>query len=164
MFSKTFNSGYILGPNNLILKTKDKGDSWYFARDSLQYIETGNITGASLPSANVLYYTTTLIGRLVKYSNDVADVKEPLVVTTRIYPNPIQNSFTVDYEVAKSGILRQYICDLSGREICSLYAGYKESSVYTSTYKLPDNLAIGSYWFVSEMNGVCQIQMLNVVK
>ena len=167
IFSESLNTGYILGPNNMILKTKDQGDSWYFIRDSLPYLGlTTSITGACLPSENVLYYTTTIFGRIVKYSSDPASVNEPQAITSKLYPNPVHSNsnFTSDYEISKSGFIRQYICDLGGREISELYKGYIESGHYSSTYNLPESLLSGTYWFVTEMNGICHVKMLNIVK
>jgi photosystem II stability/assembly factor-like uncharacterized protein len=167
IFSESLNTGYILGPNNMILKTKDKGNSWYFIRDSLPYLGfTSSITGACMPSDDVLYYTTTQFGRIVKYSADPASVNEPQAITSKLYPNPVHsnNSFSADYEISKSGFIRQYICDLGGKEISELYKGQIESGQYSSTYNLPESLLSGTYWFVTEMNGICHVKMLNVVK
>jgi photosystem II stability/assembly factor-like uncharacterized protein len=167
IFSESLNTGYMLGPNNFILKTKDKGDSWYYISDSLSKLGyTTSITGACLPSDNVLYFTTTIFGRIVKYSADQASVNEPLAFTSKLYPNPVHsnNSFSADYEISKSGFIRQYICDLGGREISKLFDGYLESGQYSSTYNLPESLLSGTYWFVTEMNGICHVKMLNVVK
>ncbi len=166
IFSESLNIGYILGPFNLILKTKDKGDSWYFIKDSLAYLgPTVSITGACLPSDNVLFYTTTMLGRIVKYSSDPTNISEPQALTSKIYPNPVHNgsNFTVDYEVSESGLIKQYICDLGGSEINELFVGYKETGQYSFTYSLPENFVSGSYWLVTEMNGICHIKMLNVV-
>ncbi len=165
-FSKSLNIGYILGPKNLIIKTKDKGSNWYFIRDSLSKLgATSNVTGICIPSDNILYYTTTMVGRIVKYAAEAASVNEPLAITSKLYPNPIHinNSFTINYAISKSGFIRQYICDLGGRELIESYKGYLESGQYTSTYNLPESLSSGTYWFVTEMNGICQIKMLSVV-
>lgn len=166
IFSESLNTGYILGPFNLILKTKDKGDSWYFIRDSLAFLgPTVSITGASIPSDNVLYYTTNIRGRIVKYSSDPTNIEEPQARTSKLYPNPVHrnSNFTADFYLSKCGFIRQYICDLGGIEIFELFFGYKEEGQYSSTYSVPDHLVSGSYWLVTEMNGICQVIMLNVV-
>lgn len=66
IFSESLNTGYTLGTYNLILITKDLGDCWYFKKDCLAFLgPTISITGASMPSNNVLFYSTNFRGRIV---------------------------------------------------------------------------------------------------
>lgn len=161
------NTVYILGRYNLIVKSTDFGDTWYFINDSLHlYGYTRTLTDASLPSPEVLYYTTIEWGRIVKYHRTTTSVFEPPISKMNIFPNPVVSGgvFFADYEVESSGNIKIYIADISGKEISTLYNNYTYIGNYRSNLYLPSTLSSGSYWLIFELNGVSAVKMLNVLK
>ncbi len=161
------NTVYILGRYNLVVKSTDFGDTWYFINDSLnKYGFTSYLTDAFLPSPEVLYYTTIQWGRIVKYHRTTTSVFEPPIRKMNIFPNPVVSGgvFFADYEVESSGNMKIYIADISGKEISTLYNNYTYIGNYRSNLHLPSTLSSGSYWLVFELNGVSAVKMLNVLK
>lgn len=150
-------------------KTTDKGESWFMPVFNLET----NITQLILGTTNVklfendnFYLMTTFPGQVIKGTKVITSASEPSVKPSRIFPNPVSNDggFTTEYEIERSGDIRIYVSDASGKIINELYSDYAEAGFYSTLLKLPVSIISGSYWLNTEINGFRHVQMLNVIK
>ena len=159
----------VSGSKFSILYSTDKGESWLTPR--LEFI--GDAIGGTWfsdkftkISDDKFFFRTSLSAQLLKLSRITSSVIDATLKPRKIYPNPIykSSSFTSEYELKTSGMLKMYISDLSGRELFNLFNGFEDSGQHSRTFNFPETLGSGSYWIVSEINGYRHVQMLNVVK
>ena len=150
-------------------KSTDKGESWFMPvlnTDSSIFIYTLFTRKVILFESGSFYISTGWYEQLLKGTRVNTSVQIPSVNPKKIYPNPVSlgSTFTSDYEIERSGYLRIYMSDVSGKEISSLYSGFAEAGSYSTPLRLPDNISSGSYWLNTEINGFRHVQMLNVVR
>jgi photosystem II stability/assembly factor-like uncharacterized protein len=152
-----------------VFYSTDKGESWFepiliYTKDSLR--GSGFSEGFTKISDDVFYLRALLPSQFLKFTRITSSVTDATLKPTKIYPNPIYigSSFTSEYELKSSGMLKMYISDLGGREILQLFNGFEESGHHSRTFNFPETIGSGSYWLVSEVNGYRHVQMLNVVK
>ena len=150
-------------------KSSDKGESWFFPKFE---VDTGVIDKPWFFSIieyfedDSFYSFTSWPSQVLKGKKINTSVDLPSVKPKKLYPNPVSSgsTFTADYEIERSGFLKIYLSDVSGKEISTLYSGFAEVGSYSTALRLPYNISSGSYWLVLEQNGYLHVQMLNVVK
>ncbi|MDT3739276.1 MAG: hypothetical protein RO257_07205 [Candidatus Kapabacteria bacterium] len=150
-------------------KSTDKGESWFFPKfevDSGVVDKPWFFTIYEYFEDDTFYSMTSWPSQLLKGKKINTSVDLPSVKPKKLYPNPVTfgSTFTTDYEIERSGFLKVYISDVSGKVISPLYSGFSEAGSYSTALRLPDNISSGSYWLVLEQNGYLHVQMLNVVK
>ena len=76
----------------------------------------------------------------------------PISDNNTIFPNPVNNSFTLNFNLSKSGNCRIDLNNLTGTYIQNYFNGFVEQGNVTKTFDAT-NLAIGTYFIVVSSDG-----------
>ncbi|MCF7810140.1 T9SS type A sorting domain-containing protein [bacterium] len=79
------------------------------------------------------------------------------------YPNPFNSTTTITYGLAKSAPTRLMLYDLTGREVLTLYEGFKQAGCHTATLTAGD-LASGLYFVRLNAGGFRQSRKVVLVR
>jgi photosystem II stability/assembly factor-like uncharacterized protein len=121
IFFLNANMGWIVGYNGLILKTKDGGNIWY---------PEPSMTSSNL---NSVYFISEQLGWAVGDNGTILRYEGPAGVSDKeagigatnlvIYPNPVQSSSSLTFNLLQEQEAKIDICDITGREIIQVYQG-----------------------------------------
>ena len=112
------------------------------SRTAKRFDSRENPTEGNRPQLTVNYTEAT-----TSVSNEILAPSD--FVLHQNYPNPFNPSTTINYRLAKSGLVTLKIFDLSGREIKSLVEGPRDAGVHQVTWdgtnQLNQPIASGIY-------------------
>ena len=80
-----------------------------------------------------------------------------------IYPNPFNNSMTVEYQVARAGDIRLTVYDVLGRKVGVIQDGYVIPGNYSCQWNA-ENIASGIYYIQLEQGGMKEVRKAVLVK
>ncbi len=156
---------------NAILQSIDDGESWQalFFDD-----EIGQPIKVYSPSENLtyaLFRKEPFEFDLYKYdiTNDVGDSFNdnkaflPEISIFAAYPNPFNSSTTITYGLRLPAPTRLALYDLSGREVRTLFDGYRQAGFHSVNMNAGD-LASGLYFVKLEGSGQIVTQKVMLIK
>ncbi len=113
---------YVFGENFDILKSTDKGESWYFPIKPENKVLPSNFLGSPvMPVRNVLYFLTTFKSRVIRYSPIELSVLSNDILSVYIYPNPASDFITIQIQTSDvletSDVFNVQIFDVLGIEV-----------------------------------------------
>ncbi len=79
------------------------------------------------------------------------------------YPNPFNPSTTINYQLARSGFISLKVYDLLGRNISTIYEGYKPAGTYHEVFDAR-NLASGIYFYRLTGDNFSQVKKMLLLK
>lgn len=82
------------------------------------------------------------------------------------YPNPFNPSTIINYTIAKDGIVKLKVYDMTGKEIATLINGFKLKGNYQVEFDIKDHsgLSSGVYYYKVESNGFSDIKKMILIK
>jgi photosystem II stability/assembly factor-like uncharacterized protein len=116
---------------NKIFHTIDGGKNW--EKDTLS--KNSVITDITLYNKESLWLITN-DGKILKYYDETSSNNEKNILPTRlalynIFPNPVNPSGNIRYDIPKSAFVTIKIYDLLGHELTTLVNGWKSVGTYT---------------------------------
>ncbi len=78
------------------------------------------------------------------------------------YPNPFNPVTYINFEVPQAEYVTILIYDISGREVATVFKGYKEAGVHTVEFR--SNLASGIYYYKIVAGSFTATKIMTVVK
>ena len=133
---------YVFGENFNILKSTDKGESWYFPIKQENKVLPSNYTGSPvMPERNVLYFLTTHYSRVIRYSPIEMSIRNEDILSTSIYPNPVTDFITIQFSNKElqpfAAEEKVQIFDILGLEVMTVGIGLDLSSQRIDVSHLP---------------------------
>ena len=93
----------------------------------------------------------------------VLAVDDLFVVELKLYPNPVKDQFTMEYELAASAKVSLELYDISGKRVQVFIADERPSGYQKENFTLK-NVRSGNYFLRMTVNDKVQTQRLSVVK
>ncbi|MDP4116709.1 MAG: YCF48-related protein [Bacteroidota bacterium] len=167
-------TGWAVGQNNfgnvgIILYTSDGGNSWdeklltnyTYCTAALQNIKFyGNNLGWAVGGNGAILHTTN--GGVVFADGDKnVHVKEYSL--SQNYPNPFNPSTTINYTLAKPGVVTLKLFDMLGKEEAVLVNERKEAGNYGYEFK-NSGLSSGVYFYTLRINDYVQTKKMVFLK
>ncbi|MCF7809749.1 T9SS type A sorting domain-containing protein [bacterium] len=111
--------------------------------------------------------TTYLHITILEDSSSAIEATEPDIPIEfglcEAYPNPFNSTTTISFGLDKSAPTRMALYDLSGREVVTLFEGFKQAGCHTATLTA-GNLASGLYFVRLEAGGFSQSRKLMLIR
>jgi photosystem II stability/assembly factor-like uncharacterized protein len=167
------NNGFVLGGNydSFVLRTTDGGNHW-----GKQIIGRTDGNGVVLNSISVVNANMALAvglfgyifitkdgGGLVSVNNNGSNLLPARFNLTQNYPNPFNPTTTINYSVAKAGLVSIKVYDLLGREIVTLVNENKSIGNYRVQFNAA-NFVSGIYFYQLKSDEYIQTKKMLLLK
>ena len=114
-------------------------------------------------SKNNQYLITNIAQMLILYNNPVNSVNSPYSNYDTLYPNPTNQSITIQFNLPKSENINIDIMTLDGKKLHNLYAGFLESGVQKILAETT-GLVPGTYFIVINSETFSKTFKLMIIK
>jgi hypothetical protein len=92
------------------------------------------------------------------------DIIVPTFTLSQNYPNPVNPSTIISWQLPKAGFVTLKIYDVLGREVESLINEYKEAGHHSTFYIINSELASGVYFYQLKTDGYIETKKMILLK
>lgn len=137
---------------------------------------TGNANGQSInfmltdTNSVTAYYDTKPFSTNFPFGSPVGisqnGIEELSYSLSQNYPNPFNPSTIINYTIAKDGIVKLKVYDMTGKEVATLINGFKSKGNYQVEFDIKDHsyISSGVYYYKIESNGFSDIKKMILIK
>jgi hypothetical protein len=141
--------------------TFQNAGTWYNYLAGGTRTATGTGESITLQPGEYFVYTNRDVSNLL--ATPIRNVQNPLgKMRVNVYPNPVNRSSTVEYDLPESGNVQISIVNIMGQKISTLFSGFKPKGTQRTTMSNASfhtqKLAPGSYLLKIDVNGNSKVQ------
>ena len=141
--------------------------TWYSYLTGTTIAATGSAQGMNLQPGEYYVYTdrdvsNTVVTPILNVNANLSSMK------VKVYPNPVTAISTIEYELEESGIVNISVMDMNGKQVASLFTGFKPRGKQTLALNSNgfniNKLSNGIYLLQTTVNGKRKIEKFVVSK